>query len=59
MKLQTLAFWFSGQNLLTFTNYKGYDPEVNRDGGSAISQGIDYGTYPQSRIYTGGVRVEF
>lgn len=59
MKLQTLALWFSGQNLLTFTNYKGYDPEVNRDGGSAISQGIDYGTYPQARIYTGGLRVEF
>lgn len=59
LRLQALSVWFSGQNLLTFTNYKGYDPEVNRDGGSAISQGIDYGTYPQSRIYTTGVRVEF
>ncbi len=59
LRLKSFALWFSGQNLLTFTKYKGYDPEVNSEGASAISQGIDYGTYPQSIIYTGGLRVEF
>lgn len=57
--IQSMSFYFSGQNLLILTDYSGYDPEVNRDGGSAISQGIDYGTYPQSKIYTGGLKLEF
>ncbi|WNJ20878.1 TonB-dependent receptor [Pontibacter sp. G13] len=57
--LEKLSIYFSGQNLLTWSNYSGYDPEVNRDGGSNLSQGIDYGTYPQARIFTGGVQLEF
>lgn len=59
IRVQGLSVFASGQNLVTFSNYSGYDPEVNRDGGSAISQGIDYGTYPQARIMTAGVRVDF
>ncbi len=58
-KVQNMSFYFSGQNLWILTDYSGYDPEVNRDGGSAISQGIDYGTYPQSKIFTGGLKLEF
>lgn len=59
IRVQGLSVFASGQNLVTFSNYSGYDPEVNRDGGSAISQGIDYGTYPQARIMTAGIRVDF
>jgi hypothetical protein len=51
--------YVSGQNLFVITNYSGYDPEVNRDGGNSISQGIDYGTYPQSRTIIGGVKIDF
>ncbi|MFK8160824.1 MAG: SusC/RagA family TonB-linked outer membrane protein [Lewinella sp.] len=58
-KVQAMSVYFSGQNLWILTDYSGYDPEVNRDGGSAISQGIDYGTYPQSKIFTGGLKLEF
>ena len=58
-KVQAMSVYFSGQNLWILTDYSGYDPEVNRDGGSAISQGIDYGTYPQARILTGGLKLEF
>lgn len=58
-KVQAMSVYFSGQNLWILTDYSGYDPEVNRDGGSAISQGIDYGTYPQSSIFTGGLKLEF
>ncbi len=57
--VQGMSVYFSGQNLWILTKYSGYDPEVNRDGGSAISQGIDYGTYPQSRILTGGLKLDF
>ncbi len=59
LSIQGLSVFASGQNLVTFSNYSGYDPEVNRDGGNAISQGIDYGTYPQARIMTAGVKLDF
>ncbi|MDP5169080.1 MAG: TonB-dependent receptor, partial [Bacteroidia bacterium] len=58
LPLQQLSVYASGQNLWTLTSYSGFDPEVNRDGGSAISQGIDYGTYPQSRTITGGIQID-
>ena len=48
-----------GTRLLTLTNYKGFDPEVSQYGGSATVQGIDYGTYPQSKSYVVGFNVEF
>lgn len=43
--------YVSGQNLLTFTNYSGMDPEV---GG-----GVDIGFYPQSKTYIAGVTIDF
>jgi TonB-linked SusC/RagA family outer membrane protein len=51
--------YFTAENLLTFTNYSGFDPEVNQYGGSALVQGIDWGTYPQSRSYIFGLNLEF
>jgi TonB-dependent starch-binding outer membrane protein SusC len=51
--------YFTAQNLLTFTKYKGFDPEVNEYAGSALLQGIDWGTYPQSKSYIFGLNVEF
>ena len=59
LAIQQLSVYVSGQNLWVWTRYSGYDPEVNRDGGSAISQGIDYGTYPQSRTVTAGLQFDF
>lgn len=59
MKIQKLSLYVTGQNLLTFTKYSGFDPEVNAFGRSATELGIDYGTYPQSRTITFGVNVEF
>lgn len=57
--LSKLQIYATAQNLLTFTNYKGYDPEVNAHGGSAVIQGVDYGTYPQSKAIIFGFNVEF
>ena len=42
----------SGQNLLTFTDYMGWDPEVNTAGGSNTRIGLDYGAYPRARSIT-------
>ena len=56
--VSTIRLYVTAQNLHTFSDYKGYHPEVNRDGTNAISQGIDYGTYPQAKIFTFGLNLE-
>lgn len=56
IKLQVYA---TAQNLLTFTRYSGYDPEVNAYGGSSVALGVDYGTYPQSRTFIFGAKFQF
>lgn len=50
--------YLSGDNLLLFTGYSGYDPEVHTEAGLA-SRGIDYLHYPRPRTITGGLRVSF
>ena len=54
----------SVQNLLTFTDYKGYDPEVGASvGGNVNAQnqaiGLDYGRYPLTPIYSLSVGINF
>jgi len=44
---------------LTFTNYSGFDPEVNTFDGSNISLGTDFLTYPQARSLVGGINLTF
>jgi hypothetical protein len=51
--------YVTGQNLLTFTKYSGFDPEVNAFGSSSTTLGVDYGTYPQARSIIVGLNVEF
>jgi TonB-linked SusC/RagA family outer membrane protein len=65
--LRTLRVYVQAQNLVTFTGYKGLDPEVNTygSGGGASTTtyntalGTDFFTYPQSRTITGGVTLGF
>lgn len=52
-------FYVTGENLLTSTKYKGFDPEVNYAGGSNAVQGVDFGTYPQTRNLIFGLNVSF
>lgn len=54
-----LSVYVTGQNLLTFTGYSGFDPEVSAYGNSSTEFGIDYGTYPQSINVIFGVNVQF
>jgi TonB-dependent starch-binding outer membrane protein SusC len=53
-----IRLYVTSQNLFTITGYKGYNPEVNQQGTSSTALGIDYGTYPQARIYTVGLNLE-
>ncbi|MFZ4546219.1 MAG: SusC/RagA family TonB-linked outer membrane protein [Bacteroidales bacterium] len=57
--ISKLSVYVTGQNLLTFTKYSGFDPEVNAFGNSAVELGIDYGTYPQTQSVIVGLNVEF
>ncbi|MCF6243156.1 MAG: TonB-dependent receptor [Bacteroidales bacterium] len=59
LKLSKLRFYVTGENLYTFTKYSGYDPEVNAFGGDNLAQGIDFGTYPQSRNIIFGLNLSF
>jgi len=54
-----LRMYFSGQNLLTFTNYTGLDPEVNYRGNDNAVIGTDFFTFPQVRSYTVGFNLTF
>jgi len=57
--LQNLRVYATGQNLITWTHYLGYDPEVSANPFSTTAPGIDYGVYPQSRTYTVGLNATF
>jgi len=46
-------------NLYTFTNYSGYDPEINSYGDNPALFGVDLGGYPNSRTYNLSLRVNF
>jgi TonB-dependent starch-binding outer membrane protein SusC len=50
--------YVAGDNLLLFTRYTGYDPEVFVDAGLA-SRGVDYLAYPRARTLLTGLRIRF
>ena len=54
-----LSVNLSAQNVLTFTNYTGMDPEVNSGGGSNTDIGFDTGVYPNPKAFTAGVSLTF
>lgn len=59
-KIQSLRLFVTGQNLLTWTNYIGWDPEVNADDiVTNIAQGYDFYTAPQPRTILAGFNIGF
>lgn len=54
-----MRVYFNGQNLLTFTNYPGWDPEVNRDASGNTTRGVTYLSPPQVKSYNFGVNLTF
>ncbi len=59
--VKSFRVYVSAQNILTFTKYTGYDPEVgNRaPGSSSLTNGIDYAVYPQPKAYQVGIQANF
>ncbi len=54
--VSSLRVYVAAENLLTFTKYHGFDPEISSGG---TSLGIDYGVYPQARTWTVGFNLAF
>lgn len=63
MKISKFRIYMSAQNILTFTQYEGYDPEVNYqssgDTNGNRNLGLDYGSYPNAKSYTLGINIGF
>lgn len=58
-KISRLRIYGGVQNLYTFTEYSGYDPEIGSFNQNPLLTGIDNGRYPSPRTFTLGVNLEF
>jgi hypothetical protein len=56
-KIQNLRVYVTGNNLYVFTNYSGYDPEVNTRRSTQVTPGVDYSAYPRSMSFIFGVNL--
>ncbi|MDR1762288.1 MAG: hypothetical protein LBR55_07545, partial [Bacteroidales bacterium] len=62
LHLQKLRVYVQGQNLITFTKYSGFDPEIGENQNLSYAGpgfGIDRGVYPQARTFVYGVNITF
>ncbi|WP_133524665.1 SusC/RagA family TonB-linked outer membrane protein [Flavobacterium sp. 245] len=58
-KISRLRLYGSAQNLYTFTDYSGYDPEIGSFNQNVLLSGIDNGRYPVARTFLVGLNLEF
>ena len=56
-QFKNLRVYLSADNLLTLTDYTGFDPEVSTVSG--LSEGIDYTNYPKAKTFSVGINVGF
>ncbi|MEO6949996.1 MAG: TonB-dependent receptor [Ginsengibacter sp.] len=60
LNITNARIYLSGQNLITITKYKGYDPEVGRSGLTDLfSVGVDVSAYPQAKLISAGIDLSF
>ncbi len=56
--ISSFRVYIGSQNLVTFTKYKGWDPEIGSKN-TTLTNGIDYGQYPAARSFLVGLQVGF
>ena len=56
-KINNFRIYGTVNNLYVFTNYSGYDPEVNTRRSTPLTPGVDYSAYPRSRAFIVGVNL--
>ena len=59
MGLSNASVEVGGRNLYTWTDYRGYDPEINMFGTNTVERGVDFAVYPTPRQFTFGVRMSY
>lgn len=59
LKIASIRFYASVQNLHTFTKYTGYDPELGSINSTVGFMNVDNGHYPIPRTYTFGTNIQF
>ncbi|MBC3787512.1 SusC/RagA family TonB-linked outer membrane protein [Spirosoma utsteinense] len=57
--LSNVRVFVSGQNVLTFTKYTGLDPEMTGTASTNLTQGIEFFTMPQPKVYMAGINLSF
>jgi len=57
--IDKIRIYATGLNLWTWTNYSGYDPEVNQNAQHNVLKGIDSDAYPSARTYLVGINLTF
>lgn len=57
--IKKLRVYVGATNLLTFTKYSGFDPEIGEGYDGSLDLGVDRATYPQSRTYLFGLNLSF
>ena len=56
---KSLKIYVSAENLITWTKYRGFDPEVSSYEQNNLYPGIDFGAYPNSKTFITGLNVTF
>jgi len=56
--MEKFRVYVTGQNLVTWTNYSGFDPESSTRG-NGLTAGVDFGAYPRSKTFIGGLSLSF
>ena len=57
--IDSLNIYLTGQNLYTWTDYSGYDPEITTFLYDGLIQGTDWNNKPNSRSFIFGVNINF
>ena len=57
--INNLRVFVSATNLITITDYTGYDPETSAYNGNDAQIGVDFSNYPQSKFVNAGINISF
>ena len=57
LRFKKIRFYVSGTNLMTWSKYSGYTPEIVSE--SVLSNGVDQGVFPLAKTYTFGISADF
>nr|WP_320119280.1 TonB-dependent receptor [uncultured Marinifilum sp.] len=58
INIERVRVYVSGDNLLTFTEYSGFEPEIGNSD-NIFYTGVDQGIYPQARVFSIGANITF